>query len=507
MRIDVLRTAVVLALAASSATRASAQPLGSFRWQLQPYCNVVTLNVTRNGTVYTLDGYDDLCGAAARASAAGIAFPNPDGTVGFGLTLVVTPGAAALHIDATISLATFNGTWRDSAGNTGPLLFNPTNAGSPPRPPPVTQFASGLSAGNAAITNVGPPTSVSDAATKGYVDAADAATLGAAAALVAGTSLPPAGPFTFQADGGFVARGASGVGTIPASGFGTRLMWHPAKGAFRAGLAGGSHWDDNLVGIRSVAFGSNTIANGGASTALGNGTVASGLNSLAGGTGSTASGFASVAIGDSVVASASSSVALGEETTASGVRSIALGVNASTNGWFGTFVFGDASTVGSGADVTATTNNQFTVRAAGGTRFFSTSDTTEPAPGVQLPAGGSGWTTLSDVGSKTNFRDVDGEAVLGKLARMPIREWNYRSQDRAVRHVGPTAQEFHAAFGLGEDPLGINSVDADGIALRAIQALEARTRQENDALTLELATLRRQLDDVRNALASAAARR
>jgi len=113
---------------------AAAQSLGVFRWQLQPYCNVVTLNVTQTGSVYTLDGYDDQCGAATRAAAVGTAFPNPNGTIGLGMTVVVTPNAAPLHIQATITLATVSGTWRDSAGNTGPFVFNPAIAPGAPRP-------------------------------------------------------------------------------------------------------------------------------------------------------------------------------------------------------------------------------------------------------------------------------------------------------------------------------------------------------------------------------------
>ena len=79
--------------------------------------------------------------------------------------------------------------------------------------------------------------------------------------------------------------------------------------------------------------------------------------------------------------------------------------------------------------------------------------------GVQsLAAGGGSWTNLSDVHRKDHFRDLDGERVLSELRVMPIREWSYRSQDQSVRHVGPTAQDFRAAFGLGADPLGIDTV-------------------------------------------------
>ncbi len=60
---------------------AAAQPLGMFTWQLQPYCNVLTLAVVQNGTtMFTLDGIDDQCGAGP-ASAVGTAFLKPDGMV------------------------------------------------------------------------------------------------------------------------------------------------------------------------------------------------------------------------------------------------------------------------------------------------------------------------------------------------------------------------------------------------------------------------------------------
>jgi hypothetical protein len=86
---------------------------------------------------------------------------------------------------------------------------------------------------------------------------------------------------------------------------------------------------------------------------------------------------------------------------------------------------------------------------------------------------------LSDVNPKENFKDLDGDAVLSKIATMPIREWNYKAQEASVRHLGPTAQDFHAAFGLGDDRSTINGIDADGVALRAIQALEARSRAQH----------------------------
>ena len=102
-----------------------------------------------------------------------------------------------------------------------------------------------------------------------------------------------------------------------------------------------------------------------------------------------------------------------------------------------------------------------------------------------LNANESFWSSLSDVNSKENSKELAGEDVLARIAQMPVREWNYKAQDAAIRHVGPTAQDFHAAFGLGVDTRRIGTVDADGIALAAVKALEARTRElrdENQAL-------------------------
>ena len=119
-----------------------AQPLGSFTWQLQPFCNRVTVNVRQDGAVYTLDGYDDQCGAAQRAAIVGLAMPNPDGTIGFGLN-VVTPAGQPVSVEARITLASLSGTWTDSGGNTGAFAFG-ANTGGSPRPAP-SRAAAGTS--------------------------------------------------------------------------------------------------------------------------------------------------------------------------------------------------------------------------------------------------------------------------------------------------------------------------------------------------------------------------
>lgn len=114
---------------------ASAQPLGTLTWQLQPFCNRVSLAITQNGGVYSLDGFDDQCGAPQRASIVGTGAPNPDGFVSLGLTIVTTPGGRSVHVDAQVSPATGNGTWRDSEGNSGTFALGAATGGSPRREP------------------------------------------------------------------------------------------------------------------------------------------------------------------------------------------------------------------------------------------------------------------------------------------------------------------------------------------------------------------------------------
>ena len=128
---------LLVALVLGAATPASAQSLGTFTWQLQPFCNRVTVSVTQNGGIYTLDGYDDQCGAPQRAPLVGLAMPNPDGTIGLGFHIATAPGGKAVSVESRISLATIGGPWTDGAGNTGTLVLNGAAAGSPRPAPPA----------------------------------------------------------------------------------------------------------------------------------------------------------------------------------------------------------------------------------------------------------------------------------------------------------------------------------------------------------------------------------
>jgi uncharacterized small protein (DUF1192 family) len=164
-------------------------------------------------------------------------------------------------------------------------------------------------------------------------------------------------------------------------------------------------------------------------------------------------------------------------------------------------VIGDASSL---THVQAQIDNHFVVRAA---RFWLGSNNNvtatvgrflETNTGAYLSSGGA-CVSSSDSTKKHRWQDVDGETVLEKLAVLPVRTWSYREEPDSVRHMGPTAQEFRAAFGLGDTDKAIATVDTDGVALVAAQTLERRTR----ALQDEIASLRAELATLRAELASA----
>jgi hypothetical protein len=76
----------------------------------------------------------------------------------------------------------------------------------------------------------------------------------------------------------------------------------------------------------------------------------------------------------------------------------------------------------------------------------------------------------SDRNAKTNFYPVNPEEILSKLITLPISTWSY-IDDPEVKHIGPMAQDFKAAFEVGSDETTISVIDRDGVALAAIQAL------------------------------------
>jgi hypothetical protein len=218
----------------------------------------------------------------------------------------------------------------------------------------------------------------------------------------------------------------------------------------------------------------------------------------------------------------------GRENAVSGYYGFAAGRRAKAN-HTGAFVWADSQAT----DFASTAANQFSIRASGGVRLSD--DTPELSfgsiprqmvnlygttygLGVQTStlyqrsnsrfswfkggthsssqndpgAGGAVLMTLTDGGltvngtfvsasdrnAKEGFETVKPGEVLDKVLALPLSRWNYKTDSENSRHLGPMAQDFHAAFGLGTDDKHIATVDADGVALAAIQGLNQKVEEK-----------------------------
>ena len=256
--------------------------------------------------------------------------------------------------------------------------------------------------------------------------------------------------------------------TINVVGYWVPVAYGPAATGASAVVIGHGNY---ATGNAAFAAGNGNEASGDGSTAVGASNRAYGLNAFAAGYASTASGQYSNALGYEVTASGSTSLALGIGATASGPGSVAIGSQSDTNSKTGSFTYSDGS---------APTQNdaamQFMVRASGGIKLYSSTNTTA---GTQLASGSGSWTALSDRNAKKAVVPIDSREVLDRVVAMPLSTWQYTTQDEKFRHMGPMAQDFYSAFHLGESDTGIDTIDADGVALAAIQGLNAKLEERD----------------------------
>jgi hypothetical protein len=208
--------------------------------------------------------------------------------------------------------------------------------------------------------------------------------------------------------------------------------------------------------------------------------------------------YATVSGGRANLASQYATVPGGRDNVAFGEYSFAAGRRATV--WrsdAGTFIWADSTD----ADFRSTGPNQFLVRASGGTALYSNSAATV---GVRLAAGSNSWSVISDRNLKENITPIDPREILQRVADLPITIWNLQSQTPAIRHIGPMAQDFHALFGIGESDTHITTIDADGVALAAIQGLHQIVQEkecEIDELRARNAELESRLAKIEQMLA------
>jgi len=273
----------------------------------------------------------------------------------------------------------------------------------------------------------------------------------------------------------------------------------------------------NYAGIHAITGvwatgggGLDNTASGQASTvAGGEGNTASGIAStVAGGSGNAAGGGSSTVTGgfNNIASGIDSTVAGGFNNIASGGTSFAAGhdVLADIAGCavFGFFSSGLANCKGVGNIIRVMGNHGFTIDwgsatgNGGGAFWVEINDLTPGRPinvynNAYLSAGGV-WTSNSDRNKKEHFAAVDPQTVLAKLVALPVRQWSYKAEP-GVSRMGPVAQDFHAAFGLGPDELTIAQTDEAGVAFAAIQGLHQKMRHQMRSKDKQIAQLKEEL--------------
>ncbi len=341
-----VRRVILCALAVLTLGRpVAAQPVGTFQFQLLPYCNVITLAVVQQGAQYQLDGTDSQCGTGTRASVTGLAFPNANGLLGFGFTIVTAPGGSPVHVDAELNLGTFSGTWRDSTGLTGSFLLV-TNGGGPglARPPVNAGDISAVTAG-AGLTGGG--TSGPVALAVDFVATQQRVT-GTCPAAQLMTGVNQDGSVVCEnvtgAGGGDITAVVAGVGLTGGGSTGDALLAVNFGGPGSTSLVARSdHTHQSAAGTRNVAAGPLAlVGNGqGDNVAFGNETLrlnTSGFQNVAVGNFALRVGTASArntAVGHTALESTTGSgnTALGHfaaRLNTSGFDNVAVGLNALT---------------------------------------------------------------------------------------------------------------------------------------------------------------------------------
>jgi hypothetical protein len=326
-----------------------------------------------------------------------------------------------------------------------------------------------------------------------------------------------------------------------AGGVYTRLMWYPKKASFRVGALTNSNktfWDDTHIGNYSLAFGHDSRATADYSVvAGGSGNIAGGQRSfvgsgvtnyvysndssivggnnnkvypsttysfIGGGGSNQISGLSSYSVisggnSNSIVGSPKGTIAGGGSNTLlsdSDFSIIAGGFSNTIDGASYAFAAGRRAKVNDSgsflwadstdADISTTAANQFIVRASGGIWLGSNSSVEtlnwgtrllQTSTGAYLTTAGD-WISVSDKNKKENFTDIDLNELLNKIDTMPVQQWNYKINSPDVKHIGPVAQDFYAAFKLGDTDVAISAVDEAGVALAAIKALSKKLKEK-----------------------------
>jgi hypothetical protein len=265
-------------------------------------------------------------------------------------------------------------------------------------------------------------------------------------------------------------------------GGGTRPCANRVSGAFGS-IGGGVN---NRAGIYAI------VSGGSANSALGDAAAVSG------GTGNSATGTYAVVSGGYFNLSSGlwGTVSGGSQNAATGLTSTVPGGSYNTAAGNDSFAAGQNATAGDRTFVwnsyltgnnLPTRTDSFRVQAANGfdvafgpNRDYFVAFNADTAgfiittsTGAKLSTGGV-WTNNSDRAQKRDFSPITTQSaqdILRKVVALPLSTWSYFAEDAKIRHIGPMAQDFWKAFGLGYDDKTMTDIDARGVTLAAIQGL------------------------------------
>lgn len=182
----------------------------------------------------------------------------------------------------------------------------------------------------------------------------------------------------------------------------------------------------------------------------------------------------------STIAGCSETVIIGPSVTCTGNKSFTC--NLGSNAW------------------TTNTANKWNVKSPGGALFYSNDLGTI---GVELGAGSNSWASVCDRNLKNIHKEADGFDYLNRLDKIPIYEYNYKSNRKEAKNIGPMAQDFHSSDTFkcddyeeeideeGElktvrkcpkDCLKIEQMDCIGILMASVKALNAQNKELNRKL-------------------------
>jgi len=260
----------------------------------------------------------------------------------------------------------------------------------------------------------------------------------------------------------------------------------------RSSTIGGGSSNRTSGKYSTVAGGINNIASDTAATVGGGeNNVASGNHAtLGGGENNTASGERSTISGgqDNIASGKHATIPGGLDNAAQGSYSFVAGRRAKAN-FNGSVVISASQAANASDSISDGGQNQMVLRANAGLYITlgqgpATYDLTKAintSSGAYLTVGGT-WTNSSDRNKKENFTPVDGKELLEKLSQLPISMWNYKSDSKDVKHIGPIAQDFFEIFHLGSDEKAISTIDPSGIALATIKQLHKENQDLKDRL-------------------------